>query len=170
MPHRYGGSFTEEVVGQRTRLVVYPSGSAASIVRGLAGELASPLFVLWILHTSRTGLELGRYQSPALTVDAAQELLDAFGDFFDHDARSDVWFHSADSQATIVWERHDLIYAYGPVDAFRRVLEAEGLTEGQDRIPSPHAHDYHAEFDGAERALAGRFEWTVSELRPEDEQ
>jgi len=42
--------------------------------------------------------------------------------------------------ATLVLDRHDLIYAYGPLEQFRAVLK-EGLLETQvDGPPYPHAH------------------------------
>ena len=164
--HHYSGVFRAD----SGRLTVYSAGAAMPLVRGLTDVLAPPIDVLWVLHTSRIGAQLGRYQSPPLSLSEAERFLMTYADFLENDARSDLWLHSRAPQSTIVFERHGLIYAYGPLDAFSRTLESAGLREGHDSIPSPHAHHYRALYDAAERALASEFDWTITALRPEDEQ
>ena len=164
--HRYSGVFRTS----GDRLTVYPAGAAMPLVAVLADVLAPPIDVLWVLHTSRTGAQLGRYQSPPLSLPEATRLLMTYVDFLENDARFDLWLHSRAPESTIVFERHGLIYVYGPLDTFRNVLESAGLREGHESIPSPHAHHYRAPYDAAERALASEFNWTITPLRPEDEQ
>ena len=43
----------------------------------------------------------------------------------------------AQRDATIVLDRHNLIYAYGPLDGFERVLDSAGIPRG----PLPEAPD-----------------------------
>ena len=50
------------------------------------------------------------------------------------------------------------------------VLEREGLSAGEVEASVPHAHNYHAEFDEAERAMAQALDWRIDELREEDQQ
>jgi len=70
----------------------------------------------------------------------------------------------------LVYDRHNVIYAYGPVERFIATLELEGLTESKEvRFPNPHAHNYHAEFDSHETAILKNEQWTLSPLRPGDE-
>ena len=93
-----------------------------------------------------------------------------FCEFLTNDGRHDLWLHSPGSDATLVWDRHDLIYAYGPLEQFRAVLK-EGLLEAQvDGPPSPHAHMYHAEYDESERRILRYFQWSRSPLLNGDEQ
>jgi phosphoribosylpyrophosphate synthetase len=168
--HRYAGSFRTEVAGKENRLVVAPSAGAVSLIRKLASQLSSPVLILWVLHTSRVGSELGRYQSPPVSVAVAQQLLQTYAEFLENDARSDIWFHSRTPAATIVFERHGLIYAYGLPAEFRGVLESVGLSEGTERIPSPHAHNYHPKYDSAEAAMVQEYDWNITPLQPGDEQ
>jgi hypothetical protein len=124
------------------------------------------LFVLWVLHTPRAATPPGRYQSPPLEIREVVAFLECFAAFLENDARSDVWVLSQEP-ATIVYENHDLIYAYGPLDRFERVLRNRGFESGKISIPSPHAHNDHAEFDSAEKAVAGALDWRVTPLQPE---
>jgi hypothetical protein len=170
VPHHYSGTFRIETIREFTRLVVAPAGSAVLLLCALADQLSPPVLVLWVLHTSRVGSELGRYQSPPLPLSAAKQLLEAYAEFLENDARSDIWLHSRAPESTLVFERHGLIYAYGALQPFRDVLESAGLREGVEAIPSPHAHHYHPIYDAAETALASQYEWTFAPPRPEDEQ
>ncbi|MCU1273556.1 MAG: hypothetical protein JWO48_987 [Bryobacterales bacterium] len=81
-----------------------------------------------------------------------------FCEFLTNDGRHDLWLHSAISDATLVLDRHDLIYAYGPLDQFRAALK-EGLQEAQvEGPPYPHTHMYHAEYDESERRILRYFQ------------
>jgi hypothetical protein len=126
--------------------------------------------VLYVLHTSRCGNQLGRYQSPSLEFDALNGFMAEFCEYLTNDARHDLWVYSPRSEAPLVWDRHDLIYAYGPLEQFRAVLKGS-LQEGDvDGPPYPHSHMYHAEYDDSERALLRYFHWLHSPLQEADEQ
>jgi len=93
-----------------------------------------------------------------------------FADYFETDARQDLWIYSQEEQGLLVYERHDLIYGYGPVEEFRDRLHSRGFVERTVEIPAPHSHNYHAEFDDSEKRLRTYFDWMKSPLRPDDEQ
>jgi hypothetical protein len=42
-----------------------------------------------------------------------------------------LWLHSHDGNATIVLDRHNLIYTYGPLDGFERALIGAGVQRGE---------------------------------------
>jgi hypothetical protein len=84
--------------------------------------------------------------------------------------RFDLWFFSPSSKATIVWDRHNVAYAYGPIECFEEKLRALGFTDGIPGIPVPHEHHYHAACDEDAKAVLDHFAWRRSDLRPEDEQ
>jgi hypothetical protein len=140
------------------------------LILNLAADLRAPFSILYVLHTPRGGSNYGRYESPALDRVLVTNFFQQFGEFIATDARHDVWLHSHPDDATLVWDRHDLIYAYGPLDAFEKVLEAIGFRLAEAvPIPSPHAHNYHEQWDSSERQLVA-LGWTASPLRPSDEQ
>jgi hypothetical protein len=169
--HQYNDTFAREPTSRMTRLRVGPRGRHASLLLGLAAEITSPYKVLYVLHTPRGGSAAGRYESPALEGPQVGHFFRRFAEFFAGDARHDIWLHSGPDDATLVWDRHDLLYAYGPLDQFVAALERRGLRAGEvPVIPSPHSHRYHSEWDAAERELVAKLEWTMTPLRPGDEQ
>lgn len=145
------------------------SESAVDVALALAAGLSEPLLLLWVLITPRGGSTAGRYQSPSLSFDEIRETLLEYRDLFEQDGRSNLWIHGRNPLATIVLDAHDVLYTYGPEDEFIDVLTTMEFTEGSIAIPSPHAHEYHAEFDRMEREFAQKFDWRITALRAEDE-
>ena len=56
-------------------------------VSALADGPRGPFQLLYILHTTRTGAELGRYESSELTLSVVQDFLRQFGRFLSEDSR-----------------------------------------------------------------------------------
>ncbi|TJZ77378.1 hypothetical protein [Chitiniphilus eburneus] len=136
----------------------------------LVSCLEPPYFLLYVLHTPRGEGDAGRYQSPAISLGQFQEFMQRFGGYLSSDARFDIWAHSPAEQATIVWDRHNQLFAYGPLAKFSAELNTLGFTSGDADIPFPHQHHYRQEFDADASALLESFVWSYSTLRPEDTQ
>jgi hypothetical protein len=133
-------------------------------------HLRSPYYLLYILHTPRGEAQPGRYQSPALSLPEVKEFLAAYGSFLSADSRYDLWAHSPDDNGTVVWDRHNQLFCYGPLDAFAAALLTLGFTSGASLVPTPHMHHYRPEFNHLAKGLIGAFNWSYSPLMPEDEQ
>lgn len=171
VPFEYGNTFERETVGGLVRLRIGLDEAQDACVRELGLRLAGPFQLLYVLHTTRTGCELGRYESPGLSAAQAQEFLDRFGPFLAQDARHDFWLRSHDDDATIVLDRHNIVYAYGPLTVFEAALLRLGATpRGLPRIPDPHVHHYHQEWDESERNVLAALPWTRKPLRESDVQ
>jgi hypothetical protein len=70
-----------------------------------------------------------------------------------------------------VLDRHNLIYAYGPLDLFEATLLRLGAhSHGLPEVPDPHVHQYHQEWDAAEGELLRTFPWNIKPLRQSDVQ
>jgi hypothetical protein len=70
----------------------------------------------------------------------------------------------------LVYDRHNLIYAYGPIERFESVLRERGYaTAPAVSLDFPHQHSYHQELDRLERELTTQFTDHRSELRDGDE-
>jgi hypothetical protein len=146
-----------------------PNGDPA-VIEALVECLAPPFYLLYILHTSREEGQEGRYQSPALARSEVKQFLARFGPFFSADSRFDLWVHSPSDKATVVWDRHNQLFAYGPIEQFASALYSLGFSSGSPQVPVPHEHHYRQEFDHLAKDLLVAIEWTFSPLRPEDEQ
>ena len=79
-------------------------------------------------------------------------------------------FGPPEDRATIVWDRHDLIYGYGSIDDFAQTLSRLGFRPGKPEVPGPHEHHYHRVCDEQARALLASRHWSYTPLSPEDEQ
>ncbi len=161
---------TEPANGHGTRIVAGVPRGDIKVFANLIDFLTPPFFLLYLLHTPRGEGESGRYQSPELNGIEVRAFLKRFAAFLSSDARHDIWIHSPSEQATIVWDRHNLIFAYGPLARFESALRSLGFVVGQPRTPSPHEHHYRPEFDGEAAAILQAFDWRRMPLHPEDEQ
>ena len=152
------------------RLLIAPASGHVALLRKLADVLPEPFGILYVLVVPRGGGEPGRYQSlypcSRAEVDA---FLTRFEAFFERDGRHHVWLLSLPASATLVYDNHNVRYAYGPLDEFKPILERAGLREGEIRFPDPHSHNYHAEFDGEEAAVMAYDEWRHFPLKEQDD-
>lgn len=175
VPHAYANVWAREVLSDgSTRLVVAPSGQHMDCLLSLTDCLSEPFFILYVLVVPRGEALPGRYQSPSLTREEAHEFLQTFRGFLEGDGRAHLWVASVDPpnppSGTLIYDRHDLIYAYGPADSYVQALTRMGLDQAEEvRIPSPHSHHYNSEFDADARRLHEHFDWLWSELRESDE-
>lgn len=166
-PHRHAAVY--RVSPERRIVAGIPDGDAA-IFAGLLDTLDGPFHLLYVLHTPRGEASPGRYQSPPLSKTEVSDWLREFTDFLRADARFDLWAHDPQANATLVWDRHNLLFAYGPLDRFEAALRERGFAEGDAIVPSPHEHHYRPEYDDDARRLIASQTWSYSPLRPEDEQ
>jgi len=169
-PFHFANTFVREKTTGPERLRIGPRGGHRSLMEMLAACAEPPHKLLYLLHTTRTDASLGRYESPWLEPAELKAFLSRFGDFLAQDSRHDLWVLGAGTKGTIVWDRHDMMFAYGPLDRYIHVLESGGFREGWPTLPDPHVHHYHSEWDDAEREMLAYFQWRRTDLRPEDEQ
>ena len=170
VPWRFDGSYQLQQTKEPARLVVGPVSAHADIFLSLARALRPPFAFLYILHTPRQAPAGGRFQSPALGLAEVEAFLGQFGPFLAADSRHDLWLRSRPDSATLVWDRHDLLYAYGPLERFEDILAAKGLKPGTPSVPTPHAHNYHEAWDAQEVSILAAFNWAVSDLQEQDRQ
>jgi hypothetical protein len=152
------------------RLVGGVPASDPAVLAALATAMTAPLRLLFVLHTPRGVGAAGRYESPVLSQAQVAGFLERFKPLLAADGRFDLWLHSSTDDATVVWDRHDRLFAYGPVDRFAAVLDRLGFANGDASVSSPHAHNYHSELDATAREVLEWCAWTLKPLRPEDEQ
>lgn len=180
LSHKFSGEWKEYSHPSVYKYEVTKTGSSRLVACQPSGELIllpqflpcldEPLLLLYVLHTPRGEGDPGRYQSSELNKQEAEQFLSQFSSFLLGDARHDIWLHSPTINGTVVWDRHNMIYAYGPTECIEAVLAKNDFTLGNPVVPVPHAHHYRSEFDSEALAILAHFEWKYSELRPEDEQ
>jgi hypothetical protein len=171
LEHSYAPVFAESSMGSEGKRIVagVPDGDVRPYER-LVLTMEAPYVLLYILHTPRGEGEGGRYESPELTVAQLRSFVARFGAYLSSDSRFDIWAYSPSEQATVVWDRHNQLFAYGHIEKFVYQLQALGFHTGQAEVPVPHQHHFRREFDAHASELLAAFEWAQSPLRPEDEQ
>jgi hypothetical protein len=152
------------------RVVAGVPGGDPEVFGRLVESLASPFHLLYVLHTPRGEGPAGRYQSPAIDGAEFRQFLAKFSGYLSGDARFDLWAHSPAENATVVWDRHNQVFAYGPLSRYELVLKGLGFAHGRVCVPSPHQHFYRAEFDSAAALVLEAFDWSHTPLREGDEQ
>ncbi len=90
-----------------------------------------------------------------------------FQDFFEQDGRHHLWVMSWSEEGQFIFDRHNMIYAYGDLDRYESHLNSVGFARGRVAIPVLHAHYYHPEFNTAENELMAYWSWMKFPLQPE---
>jgi hypothetical protein len=167
----YPDTVSVETTATRVRrLRCTTGGDTVTLFRRLADAFQPPYFLLYVLHTPRTDTSAGRYQSGALDAAELRTFLAVFADFLSGDGRHDLWLSAPNDRAQVVWDRHDVFYVYGRLDRAEAILRSPGHSANRAEVPSPHAHNYHPDFDETERRLVQYYDWLKSPLQPRDEQ
>jgi len=165
-PHRHPHMWKREPAAHGERLVIGPRDSFLDILLGLTACLQAPYSVLYVLSVPR-GSEPGRYQLEGqLSLEELRAFVEPYRDFLEGDARHHLWIHSSESETTLVYDKHDLIYAYGPLDCYLEVLARHGMNQGEFDLPFPHYHNYFPEFDSLERAIIENHTWKRTPIVP----
>lgn len=158
VPYRHAQAWFREPTSGPERLRVGGGQQPVELLEQLSAGLTEPLFVLAVLRVPRTG-DPGRLESNALTQQEVAHFLERFNELFANDARAQIWVGATDSTGLLILDEHDLIYAYGPLDAFEQIVIHAGYAPGRPAAPDPHEHHYNAELDPLEDDLRAWPNW-----------
>jgi hypothetical protein len=168
----YGNLWTaEETTGGGSRLLIAPEQRHIELVTALLKMMNGPFWVLYVLVVPRGRGEPGRYQCPEpQTAIKVAEFLNEFADFLETDGRHNLWIASESGSEMVIYDRHNVIYAYGATPSWKLLLAAKGFHEVADvRFPSPHSHHYHPSFDPEEDRLLAYYDWSRTPLKDSDD-
>lgn len=140
------------------RLKIAPSRDHLALLMELAEHLSEPFKILYVLVVSRGQHEPGRYESGLLSRQDVASFLSRFRDYLENDGRHHLWLMS-EAGGPIVYDNHNILLAYGPIEAYEGVLHARGFVNEPVRYPVPHSHHYHARFDPDAAALLEYWQW-----------
>ena len=153
------------------RLLLDVPDEHTDLILRLTELLPPPYYVLYVLHTPRGESEPGRYQSTELSLDQTKTFLIKYESYFAGDARHDLWVYSPTSSQTLVWDRHNRLFAEGqPLAVVVDALVHLGFAEGTVQPLGNHYHHYRPEFDNEAAGVLDEFDWLRTPLRNEDEQ
>jgi hypothetical protein len=171
VPHDYGNRYFRQSSDEGERLVIGPSKEQVELLIELACDLpGEPWYVLYVLLKPRgENREPGRYESqPFKTYAELASFLSAFRGYFESDGRHHVWVGSVGKEGLVVYDCHNVIFGYGPLEDLERTLKIRGFREEEFWYPSPHEHAYETENDAEEERLMAEHEWKYFPLEPGD--
>jgi|SRR5579863_216285 hypothetical protein len=168
--YEYPDVFSLEKTSRLQRLVIAPSANQVSLMLELLGVMPEPYGVLYVLVVPRSDVEAARYQAASFKSRTETEgFLSRFKDFFENDGRHHIWLASPPSPDMLVYDRHNVIYAYGRLPAFERIVVSRGLSKVEAvEFPSPHTHHYNEAFDREQEEVLRYWPWVRSPLRDND--
>jgi hypothetical protein len=168
----YGNVWATEITrGGGNRLVIAPATGQINILEAFLEAMTGPLWMLYVLVVPRGQGEPGRYQSPEPQSEGSiRTFLQEFSDFLQKDGRHNVWIASESGSEMLIYDRHNVIYGYGPLSSWRHALAAKGFSEVPNVFfPSPHSHHYHPSFDLEEERLLSYWDWQRTPLTQSDQ-
>lgn len=172
LPFKYSNTWAIEKTTPGTeRLVIAPSSDHVRLISELTRLMRPPFWVLYVLLVPRTDRNRpGRYQSPRpLSVNQLADFLSRFREYFEHDARHHIWISEASGSSLLVYDNHNVIYAYGPLEGYLQQLRLKGFEEASEVVfPKPHSHHYNPEYDKDETDIINYLPWTLSPLKEPD--
>jgi len=129
-----------------------------------------PYLVLYVALDDFAGYEAGRYESPA--IDDFEDLryfLFQFQEFFEDDARHNLWIYAPTAKQQIIYDRHEILYLYGDDGRILSMLLERGFSHARPQLPAPHCHHYHHEFTSTHEELMESWDWYRKPLQPGDD-
>lgn len=167
--HVYGNTWAFHSAKGIDRLIIAPEKNHVQLLIDLSMGWSGPRYLLYVLAYSRLGRHLpARYQSrPTLQHADVERFCSGFRNYLESDGRHHLWVGSVDNVGTVAYDNHNLIYAYGNLDAYKSVLAERGFKEGDCSIPENHAHNFHPANDYYEDKVMSR-EWAGCPLQPMD--
>jgi hypothetical protein len=169
--YRYGDIFQSEMKPKVNRFIIGPNRGHIDLMLSLAKTWDGSFFILYILLTPDSERRKpGRYQCPyPLSEKDLRIFCDKFRGFLEGDGRHHFWIASIENRGMLIYDQHDIIYAYGNLEMYKSILLQADYTERPVNIPSPHTHHFWPENHEQGEALLEYFEWVYSPLHPYDE-
>jgi hypothetical protein len=75
-----------------------------------------------------------------------------------------------DEGATLVYDKHNVIYAYGPLEQYSAILQKAAYVEEEFGLPFPHGHYYHDVNDSKVEDLLQYWDWQYFPLQEVDDE
>jgi len=175
--YRYPNVWAAERVDGQSRLVIAPSTGHVGVMLALMRALPEPFAFLYVALVPRGDHPMGRYESAPVDRRAAEGFLVTYAQLFEDDGGHHLWVASlaperdADPIGQLIYDQHDLIYAYGPLHDYEDILSHLDLTRIDGvAVPEPHVHRRNPELAADYDALFDHWDWLQTPLLAEDDE
>ena len=156
----HGNVYDVEPTTAGDRLAIAPDFNQVDLIAKLAEQFSPPYYLLYVLTVPRWDHEPGRYESPLFEAhETLYNFLKRYREYIETDGRFHLWVGTTDNSGLLVFDHHNIIFAYGPTDKYIRVLEQEGFKKQAFSIPVPHAHNFYPDNDQYEDGIFTDWKW-----------
>lgn len=153
------------------RVVFATKDGYIKLIKECLRIMPEPFSVMYVLIRPIVGVDVGRYMSEEpFSRKEMDAFLDEYGHFFEHDGRHHIYFISDDPGTFLVYDHHDMIYAYGQQENFLNLLRNKNYLEEEPIVENPHYHGFNHDHRVDERHLLASREWTRYDLERADDQ
>lgn len=138
-------------------------GQCLSLVEG-------PYCYMYVLVVPRgDGIEPGRYEyNWSIDGQEMAEVINWLRDPLEQDGRHNLWFYSCSEKCHLIYDRHEIIYLYGPTDRYESLLESLDFPEQYVQEWGSHVHFCNKEFDHIQDETVKSSDYKYHELGKED--
>ena len=151
-------------------LRITSSESLSDLMVKLGALVRGNWYVLYTLLASHAGNRPGRYQGIEIqNYNSVLALFEKYKCYFDGDGRHNIWLGSTANNDLLVYDKHNIIYAYGPVEVFVGRIRSYGYCEGVIKIPTLHTHHYHSGNVKHEMGIMNEWNWKWCDLAESDD-
>ena len=161
--------YEEQNSSEYQRMAINAPEDAILHILNIIKTTTPPYMVLYVLSTPRINKE-GRYEiSTPLNFDELKTMLVEYKEFFENDSRHELWLGSLNGGELLVYDNHDVIYAYNFEKSLVEYLIDNSFIKEKIEIPYPHTHNYYPQLDIYEEKLIKEYKWKRFDLKDEDE-
>ncbi len=167
----YGNCFKQIAVDTPYPKVLFATDDGyINLIRECLEIMPEPFNVMYLLIRSMNNIEGGRYcTDKPMSLTELNAFLDKFGEFLEGCGRHHIWFISDDPDTFLVYDHHNMIFAYGQQESFLNLLRSKNYKEHEPTIPFPHYHGFNDTFGLDERDVLASREWVRYDLEPDDD-
>ncbi len=167
--NEYGKVFETETTNAYQRLKIGADNKQIDLMLKLCENLNPPYFILYVLVVPRHGHEQGRYQSrPIENINEVRLFFNEYKDYLETDGRHHVWIGTVDNSGILIYDQHNVIFAYGSLEKYKRTLRTLGFHEKPFSFPVPHAHRFNTDNDQFEEKILQHWDWSIFPLTEHD--
>ena len=161
----------EKTTGNDRLIISLKKGYVNMMLNLLDKNNNDKYFILYVLIVSRCDNELGRYQiANPLTYDELITFCKKYSDYLETDGRHHLWIMNYDTKDLIVYDHHNVLYAYENLESKIEILNSNGYKKVEKiKFSAPHCHCYNKENDIIENEIIKNNEWLITPLKEQDE-
>lgn len=156
--------FPNQFFAETDRLIIGTCDSRTELILDLVEPLAEKFVLGYEVRIERGISPLGTYRSDPLTFGDLKSVAAEFRKLFEQDARHHTFVFPQETVAMVVYDEHDLVFAYGDLADYRKRLLEKGFEESYFELPFPHIHSYLDEMDEVESRLLNSRKWTFTAM------